>query len=71
VAECFFLADVTTVEVAVLIEMIMNQGVRGGEFPLSFNVPMDFLCGNATKKRFRRSGIFSLTTPLFAVNLAA
>jgi hypothetical protein len=46
----FFLADVTTVEVAVLIEMIMNQGARGGEFLLSFNVPMDFLFGNATKK---------------------
>jgi hypothetical protein len=58
VAECFFLADVTTVEVAVLIEMIMNQGVRGGEFPLSFNVPMDFYTETLRKSAFGAQAFF-------------
>ena len=35
----FFLEDVTAVEVAALIEMIMDRGMDGGEFLQGFNVP--------------------------------
>ncbi len=34
-----WLEDVAAVEVAVLIEMIMDRGVDGGEFLQGFNVP--------------------------------